>query len=167
MGSLVRRCEFSPCRAYRYTLWREWAHEELFRGPRSISFVMFVGLNPSTADETNDDPTIRRCIDFARRWGFGALCMMNLFAYRATQPQDMKAQPDPVGPKNDFWLKEAALGADLIIAAWGKHGAHRGRANAVLDMLPGVHCLRQNKDGSPEHPLYIPGETEPYEYFAA
>lgn len=87
--AVQRDAHLSPCRRYRYALWRRWGD-----GPHA----MFIGLNPSTADETADDPTIRRCIAFARAWGYGALCMANLFAYRATQPADMLAQDDPVGP---------------------------------------------------------------------
>lgn len=102
--------EFSPCRRYRYGLYRGW---QLGTG-----FAMFVGLNPSTADETADDPTIRRCIAFARAWGYGALFMANLFAYRATNPTEMLAQADPVGPENDATLARLAAQADVVVAAW-------------------------------------------------
>ena len=125
---------------------------------------MVCGLNPSTADETKDDPTIRRCIDFAKRWGFGALCMTNLFAWRDTKPENMKSAAEPIGCDNDRWLLHCAKGAGLVIAAWGKHGSHLGRASKVLTMLPTVHCLRTNGDGSPAHPLYIPATTLPTLY---
>lgn len=144
----------SPCRAYRYDLWRRWSTDK--------GYVMFIGLNPSTADETNDDPTIRRCIDFAKRWGFGELCMANLFAFRATQPRDMKAAADPVGPDNNRSLQTLADGASIIIAAWGKDGTYQGRDKQVLKMLPRLHCLKQNKDGTPAHPLYLKSELTPY-----
>lgn len=167
-----RICQFSPCRKYRYTLWREWDEPEMgllslvatgaFRNPGS--YLMVIGLNPSTADETKDDPTIRRCIDFAKRWGFGALCMTNLFAWRDTKPANMKKAADPVGSENDHWLQECAASAGLIVAAWGKHGSHLGRAAQVIHLLPKVHCLRLNGDGSPEHPLYIPAATLPTLY---
>src|SRR5690242_6108456 len=111
---MKRETIFSDCRAYRYTLWREW---DIF----DKNYVMFVGLNPSTADERVDDPTIRRCIDFAKRWGYGALCMTNLFAYRATDPRVMKAFPYPVGPENDKWLVRCAREAGVVVAAWGNH----------------------------------------------
>jgi hypothetical protein len=166
--NLIRKCEFSTNRAYRYTLWREWGTstlEDLFTLPKpqdsTAPYAMFVGLNPSTADETNDDPTIRRCVDFANRWGFTALCMTNLFAFRATDPLVMKAAPDPIGQENDHWLRRVAHEAGVIIAAWGKHGAFMSRAEKVLSMLPGVYYLRLNDDGSPEHPLYIPAVTTP------
>jgi len=88
-----KRAAFSPCRTFRYSLWHQW-------GDDSLGYAMFIGLNPSTADETLDDPTVRRCINFARDWGYGALCMTNLFAFRSTDPSVMKAHPDAYsGPK--------------------------------------------------------------------
>lgn len=168
---MKRITEFSPCRKWRYTLWRTWEPEGLLflDGPDlgPDAYLMVIGLNPSTADEVNDDPTIKRCIDFAKRWGFGALCMSNVFAWRDTNPMMMKLQPDPVGPENDRWLRECAAGAGMVLAAWGRHGAHRGRAAEVLDLItpirPVMH-LRVNDDGSPEHPLYIPASTVPTAY---
>ena len=152
-GAPLSSAVFSPCRTYRYLLWRWW---EIPRG-----YVMFVGLNPSTADESIDDPTIRRCIGFAKAWGYGGLCMANLFAFRATQPAAMKAAHDPVGPDNDHALRESAERAGLLVAAWGVHGAHQDRAAAVMAMLPGIHCLRLTKDGHPGHPLYLPRGLKP------
>ena len=149
----MRQTIFSPCRTYRYALWREWIGGE--------GYAMFVGLNPSTADETQDDPTIRRCIAFAKAWGYAGLCMTNLFAFRATQPEDMKAANDPVGPENDAHLKALAEGAGVIVAAWGVHGTYGGRHNAVRAMLPELHCLALTKDGHPGHPLYLPASLRP------
>ncbi|MBC8451295.1 MAG: DUF1643 domain-containing protein [Planctomycetes bacterium] len=140
--------ELSACRTYRYALWRKW--------DSTLPYAMFVGLNPSTADEVQDDPTIRRCVRFARDWGYGSLCMVNLFAYRATSPRDMKAAEDPVGPINDRWLKELATEAGIVIAAWGNHGAFLGRSSAVRRLVPVLHCLGLNKSGEPVHPLYQP-----------
>lgn len=161
-------CVFSPCRRYRYTLWRDW-DMDLFSGcaddaANANRYVMFIGLNPSTADETQDDPTIRRCIDFAKRWGYGRLCMTNLFAFRATQPADMKMQRDPIGDENDRHLVESAKGAGLIIAAWGNHGSHLDRAATVIKLVQNLHALRVNADGSPQHPLYLPANTVPIPY---
>lgn len=153
--AMERTAHLSPCRRYRYALWRRWGE-----GPHA----MFVGLNPSTADETADDPTIRRCIAFARAWGFGALCMTNLFAYRATQPADMLVQDDPVGPENDAYLRRLAAEAGVVVAAWGTHGTHGGRHRVVRDMLPGLHYLRLTKDGHPGHPLYLPASLRPVEW---
>ncbi|MCX7173809.1 MAG: DUF1643 domain-containing protein [Proteobacteria bacterium] len=145
---MTRDIIFSPCRTYRYTLWREWIGGE--------RFAMFVGLNPSTADETNDDPTIRRCINFAKMWGYEALCMTNAFAFRTTDPRDMMAAEDPVGPDNDRHLVELARAAGIVVAAWGNHGTHRGRDAQVLALLPDLHCLQLTADGHPGHPLYLP-----------
>ena len=167
---IVRRCEFSPCRYWRYTLWREWGAVPKALGfpdwPREAVFgradevLMVIGLNPSTATETQDDPTIRRLKGFAQRWGFGALCMTNIFAWRDTDPRKMKQAADPVGADNDAWLLRSAAGAGMVLAAWGGHGAHLGRGEAVCGLLQGagvaLHTLRHNADGSPEHPLYLP-----------
>ena len=139
---------FSPCRSYRYSLWREW-------GEGSLGYAMFIGLNPSTADETRDDPTVRRCINFAKDWGFGALCMTNLFAFRATDPTVMKVQADPNGPENNATLKKLARDASVVVAAWGAHGSHMGRDKEVVAMLPGLKCLALTKDRLPKHPLYL------------
>jgi len=167
-----RTTEFSPCRKYRYTLWREFYPIRAINPPllplegnQAHNYLMVIGLNPSTADETKDDPTIRRCIDFAKRWGYGALCMTNLFAWRDTLPENMKAAPDPIGPENDEWLYKISVCAGGILAAWGKHGAFLNRAARVREEMRQscltVHCLRFNKDGSPQHPLYVPADTQP------
>lgn len=138
----------SNCRQYRYSLWREWIGGD--------GFAMFVGLNPSTADETNDDPTIRRCIGFAKEWGFAGLCMTNLFAFRATDPSDMLRAVDPIGPENDSYLQGVAMHAGVVVAAWGTNGTHLGRDIAVRQMIPSLKILKLTKDGHPGHPLYLP-----------
>lgn len=137
---------FSPCRTWRYKLWRVWDDG---RPPLNV-----IGLNPSTADETANDPTIRRCIGFARDWGYGGLLMTNIFAFRATDPRVMKAHPEPIGQDNDLHLKKAAAVAGLVLAAWGNHGAFLERGEAVRKMIPGLQCFRVTKSGHPEHPLY-------------
>lgn len=167
-----RTTEFSPCRKYRYTLWREWDCDSLTGCADDLknagSYLMVIGLNPSTADETQDDPTIRRCIGFAKAWGFGALCMTNLFAWRDTDPEDMKLSPDPIGPGNDKWLNECATRAGLIIAAWGKHGSYLYRGakvkSSMRDAGISLSCLKINGDGTPKHPLYISADTKPIPY---
>lgn len=157
--SMHRAARFSPCRAYRYTLDRRWGPTE-----RRAVFVM---LNPSTADETIEDPTVRRCIGFARAWGYDALTVLNIFALRSTDPAALYSHPDPVGPENNVALVAGCDRPDvgIVIAAWGKHGAHMGRGQTVLDMLhsEGIRpkYLRLNADGSPGHPLYIPADAEP------
>lgn len=138
--------EFSRCRKYRYALWREW--------DESKPLVLFIGLNPSTADERENDPTIRRCIDYARRWGFGGLYMANLFAYCASYPNVLKAAEDPVGPDNDRWIPELASEAALVVAVWGNDGRFKNRSVRIRKMLPDMQCLRMNKGGEPAHPLY-------------
>ncbi|WP_351189859.1 DUF1643 domain-containing protein [Shewanella sp. TB4-MNA-CIBAN-0142] len=150
MGSnkLIKSAELSDCRNYRYSLWRTWDSEK--------PYVLFIGLNPSTADEVDDDPTIRRCIEFAKKWGYGGLCMANLFAYRATNPSDMKLTQDPIGKNNDIWLLQLATGAGVVVAAWGNNGTFLGRSTAVLKLIDNLKCLNINKSGEPAHPLYQP-----------
>lgn len=139
---------------YRYALWRAWQ-------PCS-QWLIFIGLNPSTADAEEDDPTIRRCVAFGKAWGYHGILMLNLFAYRATKPVDMLAVVDPVGPDNDHFLRHYASMSPEVVAAWGAHGAHRGRDMQVRSMLYGrLKCLRVNRDGSPAHPLYLPGSLTP------
>lgn len=142
----------SPCRKYRYSLFRWW--------DKSKPYVMFIGLNPSTADETKDDATIRRCIQFAKDWGFGGLCMANLFAFRATVRADMKKYSYPTGFQNDEWLLILAKDAALIVAAWGTDGNHLGREKRVKDMMPPMKCLGKTLGGHPKHPLYLRKDTE-------
>lgn len=149
---------FSPCRRYRYALWRRWGDLLV---PAHDGYAMFIGLNPSTADETRDDPTIRRCIAFAKSWGYNGLCMTNLFAFRTTEPVRMMAQADPVGPENDAHLLRLAKGAFVVVAAWGTHGSHLGRDVEVRKMLPGLNYLSLTKDGYPGHPLYLPKTLTP------
>ncbi|TDB05122.1 DUF1643 domain-containing protein [Halomonas marinisediminis] len=138
--------KISPCERYRYTLGRIWDSE--------LPYVAFIGLNPSTADAVEDDPTLNRCIQYAKAWGYGGVWMVNLFAFRATSPVDMKAADDPVGPDNDLSLKSVCEAADLVVAAWGNHGSFRNRSRQVRVMLDGLHCLKLNKSGEPAHPLY-------------
>lgn len=155
-SSITCSAVLSPCRLYRYELRRQW-------DPTKPE-VAFIGLNPSTADETQDDPTIRKCIGYAKRWGFGGLCMVNLFAYRATDPADMKRYSDPIGPENDETLRRITSSAGLTIAAWGTEGVHLDRAKAVLPLLHNPHCLRITKAGHPGHPLYILGSATPFPF---
>jgi hypothetical protein len=153
-----RRTIFSPYRLYRYTLWREW-------DMMNPTFVQFIGLNPSTADEIQDDPTIRRCIDYAKRWGFGALCMTNAFAWRDTDPRKMKGQPHPIGPDNDRWLTAIAREAGVVVAAWGNHGEHMGRDSEICKLINNLHCLKITKNtGQPSHPLYLSKLLTPIPY---
>ena len=144
---MTKGAVLSPCGRYRYSLTREF-----FMGTGRVLFVM---LNPSTADAETDDPTIRRCIGFARRWGFRELAVANLFAWRATYPRELRRVPDPVGPENDGHLIEMSDSADATIAAWGAHGAYHHRDLAVLGLLKGAESLGLTKQGHPRHPLYL------------
>lgn len=152
-GHLQRHADLSADRMYRYRLSRTWAD-----GPRAT----FIMLNPSTADERADDPTLRRCIGFARRWGFGGLIVVNLYALRATRPADLWTAADPVGTENDRYLAGASETRGLLVAAWGAH-AKRERVREVM-ALPGFEqlmCLRTTKQGHPSHPLYLPQSLMP------
>ena len=148
---------YSPCLSYRYALTRIWQP-----AGRKVAFVM---LNPSTATEVQNDPTVERCERRARALGYGSFRVCNIFAYRATNPKVMRAQDDPVGPLNDQALREAALWADAVICAWGNHGAHRNRSTAVEALLratgkPMFH-LGLSLQGQPRHPLYIAYSQQP------
>lgn len=123
--------------------------------------MLFIGLNPSTADHRRDDPTIRRCVNFARGWGFAAVQVVNLFAYRATYPDDLKAATDPVGCRNNYWLRRSHRQADLTVACWGNDGQFRDRASEVLDMLDDLYCLHINQSRQPAHPLYQRADVSP------
>ncbi|MDR9389163.1 MAG: DUF1643 domain-containing protein [Wenzhouxiangella sp.] len=144
---------FSECGRYRYSLQREWAPAQ--------KKVVLIGLNPSTADATANDPTIRRCIDFARRWGFGGLVMLNLFAYRATDPEQLKTAPEPIGPDNDEWIRHWVAQLDDVVAVWGNHGTHQDRDQAVKAMCGRLSMLKLNRSGQPAHPLYLPSNLKP------
>lgn len=134
---------------------------------------MVIGLNPSTADEAKLDPTLRRCAGFAYDWGLGGLVMTNLFAFRATDPIDMKASVEPIGPHNDDWLETIATGTreltfgrrPVVLAAWGTHGGWLGRDEQVVSLLTSrgvdLHCLVKTKHGHPKHPLYVKKDTRP------
>lgn len=151
----ISHAVFSPCRCYRYTLFRDLG----MQGPQ-LTVVM---LNPSTADAVKDDPTIRRVIGFAKSWGCGSVQVLNLFAIRATDPREMLAADDPVGPENDEHLtRELRMAKDdgrFVLAAWGSHGGHMSRDFQVTHKLvDGVdwRCLGRTHGGSPKHPLYVP-----------
>lgn len=125
---------------------------------------MVVGLNPSTADEWQDDPTIRRCINFARDWGFGCLVMANAYAYRSTDPKGLWSVDDPVGPENDDALQSLAQMAGMVLVAWGVN-CKPERQEQVLELLDRpVHCLGTTKEGFPKHPLYIARSQKPVEF---
>lgn len=117
-------------------------------------------LNPSTADETEDDPTIGRCISFAKSWGFGSLAVGNLFAFRTPSPALLMEAENPIGDDNDRWLSELSKVADLTVAAWGNSGKYKGRGLEVRARLFNPHFLRLTQLGEPSHPLYIAKDTQ-------
>ena len=163
MNFIDRGAEFSMDRSHRFTLWREWSTD--------LPTLMVIGLNPSTADEHEDDPTIRRCIGFANHWGFGRLEMTNLFAFRSTNPKALTFHREgPMQRRNlaiiGSLIPNILIGGGGILAAWGANGA--GYEESILRMfrqagVP-VACLGTTKNGSPKHPLYIPYSQRPVAY---
>lgn len=155
------RARFSDCGLYRYELLRVWEPE----GER----ILWVMLNPSTADGRRNDPTITRCETFSRDWGYGSLEVCNLFAWRSTDPKGLKGIADPIGPLNDAALLYAVDRAARVMVAWGNDGKLLARNLIVSDFLKPhrdkVFCLGRNKDGNPKHPLYLAGSVEPEPYF--
>lgn len=155
---------FSKDRKHRYMLTRQWDNTK--------PYIAFVGLNPSTADENLDDPTIRRCVGYAKAWGMGGIIMVNLFAFRATDPRDMKKAEDPEGDLNDYYLKEICKHCTQVVAAWGNHGRFRGRDSVVralfneMQFAGYIHfnCLELSKDGNPKHPLYLKKDLVPVSF---
>ena len=150
-GPGIRAARISECGLYRYTLDRAWS-----RG-RKVNWVM---LNPSKADASRDDPTLKRIIRFSRDWGFGSLVVTNLFALRSTDPEALRAAPDPVGPENDDTIMRTAEAADVVCCAWGAHpmtilrGPHVAGRFRAAGILP--RCLGLTANGSPLHPLRLP-----------
>ena len=146
----------SADRKYRYVLTRIWDEKK--------PTVVFIGLNPSTADEEVDDETIRKCIGYAKRWGYGKLIMVNLFAFRSTDPSMLKRVEDPVGPDNGSYIQKCVSESNLVIACWGNHGKLLNRDKALMGSLPNLVCLKRNKNGTPHHPLYLSKDITPMPY---
>src|SRR5439155_23971872 len=139
---------------YRYSLWRAWSAYH----PR----IVFILLNPSTADEQRNDPTIRRCIGFARGWEFGSVEVVNLFAYRATDYRELFRVQDPIGKENNLFLLQAVERCSTVVVGWGTRGTFLGRDRQVLSLLADIKdvlCLGLTKGGLPRHPLYVRNES--------
>ncbi|MFW2543066.1 DUF1643 domain-containing protein [Primorskyibacter sp. 2E107] len=148
---------YSPCERYRYGLSREWD------GGRPG--VLFIMLNPSTADELRNDPTIERCQRRAQAMGCGSVWIANLFAFRATKPEDLRRAKDPIGPENEALLCDWSGKAQMTIAAWGVHGSFLGQAARVAPRLRGdVRHLGLTKAGHPRHPLYVSYAVDPIQW---
>ena len=156
MQIIKKSAVFSPCRNYRYSLTRAW---KLSQKP-----ALFIGLNPSTADENNDDPTIRRCMHYAYEWGFGGLIMLNLFAFRATLPSDLRKSKFPVGQENNQFIVDSQHEAGIVLVAWGNNGNLLNRDQAVLQLISNPMCLNINNSGQPAHPLYQRKDISPKKY---
>ena len=148
----------SDDRKHRYSLDRIWDNEK--------PFVLFIGLNPSTANEKNDDPTIRRCMSFSKDWGYGGIRMVNLFSIRATDPKVMLNYDQPTDDNNDFYLLNSAACSGVIVCAWGNYGSHLGRDQKVKELLTGYRlmCFDITKKGQPKHPLYIKSDKKLIQY---
>ncbi len=161
MKTLKNGAVFDRSGRYRYKLWRQWDD--------ALPHTAFLMLNPSKADAEKNDQTIRTCIGMAARFGFGSLEVVNLFAFCATYPEELRAAKNPVGKLNDRYIVDAVSKADRIILAWGNHGDILGRSKEVLDLLSpyrlNLVCLGTTKSGQPRHPLYVPATTLLRPYF--
>lgn len=143
---------------YRYRLWRSWGP-----GTRCV----WVMLNPSTADSNIDDPTIRKCVGFAQRWGHEGIEVVNLFAWRATKPSELYTVADPVGPRCDEALMAAVSSHEHVVLAWGNNGVLKGRGQEVFDLIRGEcipGALHKTGQDQPGHPLYLPYTTKPFSW---
>ena len=158
-GTEESGAHFSPCGKYRYRLWRQW--------DKTKRSLVFIGLNPSTADAVQNDPTVERLERRARTMGAGGLTVCNIFAFRATDPKDMKKAEDPVGPLNNDEIAGSVVDSFMTLCGWGAHGSYRERGKDVLVMLRlmkpplDLRCLGVTKDGQPKHPLYIGYDVNP------
>ncbi|GAL83447.1 hypothetical protein MYP_674 [Sporocytophaga myxococcoides] len=142
----------STCKNYRYRLWRIW--------DKSKPFVMFIMHNPSTADESEDDRTIKRCVNFAKSWGYGGIYVGNIFAYRSTKPEVIKQVIDPIGPDNNKHLTEMLQKCQIVIAAWGNHPKTESKPLKGID-IGKFYYLSLTKTGNPRHPLYLKMNLKP------
>ena len=155
-----RSAVFDQTRQYRYRLGRRWQ-----LGGSSVAFVM---LNPSQADASRDDPTLRACMQFAQRWEYAALCVVNLFGYRTPHPKELMQTEEPIGDENDHYLLQAVEEAERVVLAWGNWGSLAGRDRTILQLLrpyqAKLTCLQINRSGQPRHPLYIKRSVLPQRY---
>jgi hypothetical protein len=146
----------SEDRKYRYVLSRIW--------DESKPMIMIIGLNPSTADETKNDPTITRCINFAKSWEYGGVYMLNLFAFRATLPKDMIEEEEPIGNENDSYINKYSKLSEKVVCAWGNDGSYKNRSKEILSKINNLYYLKLNKSGEPSHPLYLNGNLIPIKF---
>jgi hypothetical protein len=153
-------CIFSPDRKYRYLL------KHIYNSTFGRKLCTWIGLNPSVANETQLDPTLRRIQRFSDQWGYSGFIMTNLFGLVSTDPKRLSTEADPVGPENDRYILQAARETELVVAAWGAIGTLQNRCAHALELLAAVDlvCLGTTKEGYPCHPLYVAGETMPVRY---
>jgi len=149
---VVSLARFSDCEKYRYTLTRTWDNEK--------KRILFIGLNPSTADEIKNDPTVTRMINYSKLWGYGSTTVCNIFAFRATFPSDLKKSENPIGKENDKWIFNEIANSDKVIAAWGNHGKFLSRSDEVLKYLKNSYHFGLTKQGEPKHVLYLRGDAK-------
>lgn len=158
IAAMSNEAVFSPCKAYRYYLKRVW--------DASKPLGAFIMLNPSTATETVNDPTVRRCVGYLWDWGYGGMIVGNAFALRSTDPEGLKKVSDPVGPDNDAWIISIAREAELVVCGWGNHGLLWGRGAMVLKTIRAAgakpHALAVTGRGQPGHPLYLAADLKPF-----
>ena len=160
--NIEKGAEISDCGKYRYKLWRIW--------DKTKPFVTFLMLNPSTADANVDDPTIRRCIGFAKSWGYDGLLVCNLFAYRSTNPKELLLIDDPFGKKNDIYIQECIDRSEKVICAWGnssilkKFDRNTKEHFSSIKSRMKIHYLELSKDNVPKHPLYLKKTLVPIPY---
>jgi hypothetical protein len=156
--SPMNQCIFSSDRVYRYVLLRQCA----FAVPKTSRRIAWIGLNPSTADEVTLDQTVAAVCRYSRQWGYSEVVLLNLFAFRATDPRDLKRAADPIGPDNNKHLLGEVGNVDRVIACWGEHGRLLGRDRQVSDLLDiSFECLLRNRTGAPHHPLYLKSRIKP------
>lgn len=161
---MIKTAEISECGKYRYQLKRQWGSGN--------NFVLFIAFNPSIADSEIDDPTLTRCINFAKMQNYDGLIMANLFAYRATNPNDLIGDKDYlIGALNDDWIRRSIKEVDAIVVCWGNDGAYLNRSDEVLEILKEyqevkqVFCLDKNATGQPKHPLYAKSDKDWVKFF--
>ena len=148
----TRSCAiYSDCEKYRYILERIW--------DKNNGKIMFLALNPSTATEEKNDPTVARMVSFARSWGYGGVVVANVFAFRSTLPSDLKKDKNPVGSENDLLISKESKNCDKIVACWGNHGTFLNRSENVKRMIKNMGCLGITKSGEPKHPLYLRADS--------
>lgn len=141
---------------YRYALWRRW--------DPTLKTIMFIMLNPSTADETKNDPTIHKCMEYAKRWGYGTLLVGNVYAYRSSDPRVLSTIQNPIGELCDSYIYEMAKHSDMIIAAWGNNIISDNRVNAIRAITGKLYCLEKSKSRHPKHPLYLRKTLKPISF---